>query len=177
MKEILINFTILTVGLSVVIWYRQMNKHLQGLKGSISAWARYHEEKKPKTIWKTYAFVILGLMAPFMYFGRNTMLGVFPPLFMGAIAGFTGYNPKFKNKKLENALHVIFTFIGMGGYCYILITISWYNAIFAGLWLLYVLYAWGTKIYHHTRKIEYYGIYMGYGLLYIIFVIIPIFRL
>lgn len=165
------NLIVITISIVVFIWYRRKTRLNYGLQSSISKAADYYQ--KDKRIIFTFIFVNASLAFPYMYLLRDSFIGIIAAMLISGIAGFTGYNPELKPRKLQDTLHVIFTICPMVGYCIGLILLNKYFAIPVIVWLIYTTIVWVRKTYHHTRKIEELGYYISMGC----FIALEIFKL
>jgi hypothetical protein len=171
-KELLINSSVIIFSLSFFLMYRMVTKKVYGLQNSISKVAKYYQ--RDGMIIVTVLFVLFSLVLPFLYFLRGTHIGIISACLITGIAGYTGYNPELKNRKLQDILHVVLTLAAMTGYCVVIFILNIWYLIPIIFWLTYTMYHYFKKTHQHTRKIEEMGYYIAIGCFVIEFIILKI---
>ena len=173
MKQILINSALLTISIITFFWYKRLSKKRYGLRSSISASAKDFTQDGDQIY--SHIFIIFGLYCTLSFIAQSYITTISAAL-LSTIGIITGYNINLKKSKLQDTLHIIFTFIGIIGFMTGIIFINYWYSIAIFILLIGILYLYFKKVHHHTRKIEDLIVYTAWLCLGIQFILLPLIK-
>jgi len=157
MKELIINSILLVISIVTVTIFLEYIKRKYGRRPSISNSVKYLTQDGNQIYF--YIFITIGICVPLTFIVYNFLSAISAGMLF-VIGIVTGYNPKIKDNRLEDTIHVVLTNLAIVGTVVSIVLMNYWLSIIVILYGVPCFVLWIIKAEDHTWRIEVLIIYM-----------------